>query len=65
MLWFGKKKGGKIIIRDCQSNDIYDLNSDIIRRESTNPYANRYMRTDNLEINWDEVRDAVRPRKRY
>lgn len=63
MVW--EKKNGKIIIRDCQSDTVYDLNSPFINKSVNNKYANRYIRTDNLEIDWDNVRDAVVPKRRY
>ena len=59
MVW--EKKNGKVIIRDCQSDISYtDLNKSIIRLKSRHGY--QVLRTDNREINWDTVRDAVMPK---
>lgn len=59
MVW--EKKNEKVIIRDCQSNITYtDMNNSIIRQKSRHGYE--ILRTDNREINWDTVRDAVMPK---
>lgn len=60
MIW--EKENGKVAIRDAQSNMKYDSvqTSSISLNGNGIPY--RYMRTDNAEINWDLVRDAVRER---
>ena len=58
MVW--EKVAGKIIIRDCQSDTTYDdIDSSIIRQKSRHGY--QILRTDNREINWETVRDAVMP----
>ena len=59
MVW--EKKDGKVVIRDCQSNMSYtDIDTSIIRQKSRHGY--QILRTDNREINWDTVRDAVMPK---
>lgn len=60
MIW--EKENGKVAIRDAQSNMKYDsVQTSVISLNGGGiPY--RYMRTDNAEINWDLVRDAVRER---
>lgn len=58
MSW--EKKNGKVIIRDCQSDKTYtDINNSILRQKSRHGY--KILRTDNREINWDTIRDAVVP----
>lgn len=60
MVW--EKKNGKIVIRDCQSNELYDsIDSSIINPYSNKPY--KYIRTDNAALNWDNLRDSVVERK--
>lgn len=60
MVW--EKKNGDIIIRDCQSNTLYNsIDESIIRSKSR--YEYEYIRTDNATINWDAIRDAVVERK--
>lgn len=59
MVW--EKKNGKIIIRDCQSDTTYsDIDYSVINKTSRHTYS--FIRTDNREINWDTVRDAVVPK---
>ena len=59
MVW--EKKNGKIMIRDCQSDKAYDsIDESIIREKSSHKYG--FIRTDNREINWDTIRDAVVPK---
>ena len=59
MCW--EKVGGKVLIRDAQEHKTYNsIDESIIRKRSSHPY--RFIRTDNLEINWDNIRDAVKER---
>lgn len=59
MVW--EKNNGKVLIRDCQSNKTYEnINECIIRQKSRHGY--QILRTDNREINWDTIRDAVMPK---
>lgn len=59
MVW--EKKNGKVVIRDCQSNKIYtNIDESIIRQKSRHGY--QVLRTDNREINWETIRDAVMPK---
>ena len=60
MVW--EKKNGNVVIRDCQSNTLYNsMDESIIRSKSRHSYE--YIRTDNTTINWDAIRDAVVERK--
>lgn len=59
MVW--EKKNGKVVIRDCQSNKTYtSIDKSIIRQKSRHGY--QVLRTDNREINWETIRDAVMPK---
>lgn len=57
-----EKNNGRITIRDTQDNETFDsISASGIRRGSGLPY--RYIRTDDKDINWDYVKDAVEERK--
>ena len=61
MAW--EKQDGNIIIRDCQTNEVYhSINDSPIRPKAM---GNQYkiMRTDNASINEDAIMDAIRPRR--
>lgn len=56
MIW--EKNDGKVIIRDAQTNKVYDsLDNSILNKKSKRGYE--FVRTDNAKINWDNIRDAV------
>ena len=60
MSW--EKNNGRVTIRDCQSNTFYDsVANSPVNKNSQITY--HYIRTDNLDVNWDVVKDAVRERK--
>ena len=63
MVW--EKEGGKITIRDCQTNTVYDSNNLFMKNGSSGivrtDFAVNLLRTDNREINPDAIMDAVRP----
>lgn len=60
MVW--EKSDGKVIIRDAQSNTKYNsLAESCINKNSR--YNYEYIRTDNREVNWDLIKDAVEERK--
>lgn len=60
MVW--EKSGGKVIIRDAQSNTKYNsLAESCINKYSQ--YSYEYIRTDNREVNWELIKDAVEERK--
>ena len=57
MVW--EKKEGKIKIRDCQTDMEYDnIDNSIIKHKTRHGY--QFLRTDNREINWDTIYDAIR-----
>lgn len=60
MIW--EKKNGMVTISDGQNNSLPKSikESGISARGGSLPY--RYIRTDNAEINWDLIRDAVKER---
>lgn len=60
MIW--EKKNGVVTISDGQNNSLPKSikDSGISARGGSLPY--RYIRTDNAEINWDLIRDAVKER---
>ncbi len=60
MVW--EKQNGKVVIIDAQSNQkYYSIESSIINENSRMPY--QIIRTDDKEINWTGIRDAVVERK--
>ena len=63
MVW--EKEGGKVTIRDCQTNTVYDANNLFHKRGSSGivrtDFPVQILRTDNREINPDAIMDAVRP----
>ena len=60
MIW--EKSDGKILISDGQVNaSPKSVKESGISTNGTVPY--RYIRTDNAEINWDLIRDAVKERE--
>ena len=60
MVW--EKENGRVIIRDCQTNEVYkSLDSSIINKRSSAGY--RFIRTDNAIINEEAIMDAVKPRR--
>lgn len=63
MVW--EKENGKVTIRDCQSNKVYDSDNLFMRNGSSGIVRTNYpvnlLRTDNREINPDAIMDAVRP----
>lgn len=60
MVW--EKYMGQIVITDCQSQTMYDNIDQILRPKSIHGY--QFLRTDNREINWDTVHDAISPHKK-
>lgn len=60
MIW--EKKNGVVTISDGQNNELPKSikESGISANSGALPY--RYIRTDNAEINWDLIRDAVKER---
>ena len=60
MVW--ERKGNDVVIRDCQSNTVYDsIDTSIVNKRSRQKYE--FYRSDNAEINWETVKDAVVERK--
>lgn len=63
MVW--EKENGKITIRDCQSNKVYDSDNLFMKNGSSGivrtDFTVNLLRTDNREINKDAIMDAVRP----
>lgn len=63
MVW--EKEGGKVTIRDCQSNTVYDSKNLLWKNGSKGivrtDYGVEILRTDNREINTDAIMDAIRP----
>ena len=63
MVW--EKEGGKVTIRDCQSNKVYDSKNLLWKNGSKGivrtDYGVEILRTDNREINTDAIMDAIRP----
>lgn len=60
MVW--EKYKGRIVITDCQSQATYDDVDEILRPKSIHGY--QFLRTDNREVNWDTVHDAISPHKK-
>lgn len=60
MAW--EKQGDNVVIIDAQSNNkYYSIESSIINKNSSSGYT--IVRTDDKEINWTGIRDAVVERK--
>ena len=62
-MWFGghsmvyEVENGQLVVRDCQSGKIYRGKKNDRFFEMSKIVA--YARTDNLEINWDAVKEAI------
>lgn len=60
MVW--EKVNGKVIVRDCQSGKKYSsISASPVNKSSRIDY--RFFRTDDAEINWDKIKDAVIERR--
>ena len=63
MVW--EKENGKVVIRDCQTNAVYK-GRDLFYKDGSKGIVRANMqvqilRTDNREINKNEIMDAIRP----